>query len=169
MEPRKAIYPGTFDPITFGHLDVVRRAVKAFDSLVLAVARSTPKSTLFSVEERMAMARESTAEFGDQVQVAVLDGLLVNYARAQGAGFIIRGLRAFADFEYEFQMALINRKLAPDVETLYFMPKEDLAYVSSSRVRELAAFGGDLSSFVPPCVLSALARKFPGDSNQPAT
>jgi pantetheine-phosphate adenylyltransferase len=155
----RAIYPGTFDPLTLGHLDVLGRAAKAFDQVVLAVARSSPKRTLFTLEERVDLARAVTAEHGARVRVDVLDGLLVHYARAQGAGFIVRGLRAFADFEYEFQMALINRKLAPDVETLFLMPKEDLSYVSSSRVRELAELGGDVAPFVPEPVRRALAEK----------
>ncbi len=154
-----AVYAGTFDPITLGHLDLIERSSEIFERVVLAVAQSTPKSTLFSIEERLAMAREVTAQFKN-VEVDAFDELLVKYARAKNAGILIRGLRAYSDFEYEFQMALTNRKLEPEIETLFMMPKEIHSYVSSSTVREVASLGGDTSQFVPASVQQHLAAKF---------
>lgn len=156
---RTAIYAGTFDPITLGHLDVIQRAAKVVDKLILAVAVSSRKQPLFTLEERMALARASVEGIGN-VEVDRFDGLLVDYARSRGVRLLIRGLRAFSDFEFEFQMALTNRKLAPDIETLFLMPNEDYSYVSSSTVREVAQFGGDVSQFVPEPVQDALAKKF---------
>ena len=154
----RAVYAGTFDPITFGHLDVAARAAHVFDRLTLAVAEDPRKTLMFSTAERMELARGSV---GDQsnVEVVPFSGLLVNWARAHGIHTLIRGLRAFSDFEYEFQMALTNRKLAPDIETLFLMPNEDFSYVSSSMVREIAALGGGVDQFVPPAVAAALKRK----------
>ncbi len=154
-----AIYAGTFDPITRGHLDVVQRAAHIFDRLVLAVAARSRKNLLFGTEERVAMARECVREF-DNVEVDTFDGLLVEYARRKDIHVIIRGLRAFSDFEFEFQMALTNRKLAPDIETLFLMPCEDYSYVSSSTVREVAELGGRTEDFVPEPVQRALRAKF---------
>ena len=156
-----AVYAGTFDPITLGHLDLIERSADIFERVVLAVAQATPKTTLFSVEERAAMAREVTAQFAN-VEVDTFDELLVNYARSQKAGILIRGLRAYSDFEYEFQMALTNRKLAPEIETLFMMPKEIHSYVSSSTVREVAQLGGDTSEFVPEVVQAHLSARFAG-------
>jgi len=155
---RRAVYAGTFDPVTFGHVDVAERAAHVFDSLTLAVAEDPRKTLLFTVEERMALARESLAHLGN-VEIVSFSGLLVEWARAQGIHTLIRGLRAFSDFEYEFQMALTNRKLAPDIETLFLMPNEDFSYVSSSMVREIAALGGPVGQFVPAPVAAALKRK----------
>ncbi|MFO1522250.1 MAG: pantetheine-phosphate adenylyltransferase [Kiritimatiellia bacterium] len=146
---RIAVYPGTFDPLTCGHLDLAARGVKCFDKLILAVADSTPKTPLFSTRERVGLARKAIAEAGIDVEVDVFKGLLVDYVRGKNAAFILRGVRAFSDFEFEFPMALINRQLAPDIETLFLMPSEDFSYVSSGRVRELARLGGDVSRFVP--------------------
>lgn len=156
---RSAIYAGTFDPITLGHLDVVQRAAKVVDKLILAVAVSSRKQPLFTLEERMELARASVKDIGN-VEVDSFDGLLVDYARSRGVRLLIRGLRAFSDFEFEFQMALTNRKLAPDIETLFLMPNEDYSYISSSTVREVAQYGGRVADFVPPPVRDALARKF---------
>lgn len=156
-----AIYAGTFDPITHGHLDVIERASKNFDTLILAVAISTPKSPLFSAEERAEMAREVVKDIGN-VEVDIFDGLLVDYARAKDVRVLVRGLRAFSDFEFEFQMALTNRKLAPDVETFFLMPKEDYSYFGSNTVREIAELGGNIDCFVPPPVQAALKRKLSG-------
>ncbi|NLB60460.1 MAG: pantetheine-phosphate adenylyltransferase [Lentisphaerae bacterium] len=156
-----AIYPGTFDPITLGHVDLIRRAARLFDRLILAVSDSLRKSPLFTQAERLAMARELAVEI-PQVEVDSFDGLLVEYARRKQARVILRGLRAFSDFEYEFQMALTNRKMAPDLETIFMMPKEVYSYVSSTMVREIAALGGDTSLFVPDFVQAALRQKFTG-------
>lgn len=155
---KKAIYAGTFDPITLGHLDVVERAARIFPKLIVAVAAVTGKNTLFSQEERISLTKSSVATFAN-VTAECFDGLLVEYARAKSASVIIRGLRAFSDFEYEFQMALTNRRLAPDIETLFLMPKQDYSYISSSNIKQVAALGGDVSEFVPAAVAQALIGK----------
>jgi len=155
---KAAIYAGTFDPITLGHLDLVERAARLFDHLIIAVAAYSRKSLLFSADERVAMVREVTKKFPN-VEVESFNGLLMNYARSKGLHVVVRGLRAFSDFEFEFQMALTNRKLAPDIETIFLMPNEDYSYVSSSTVREVAQFGGDVSNFVAKPVQQALAAK----------
>ncbi|MGD9611435.1 MAG: pantetheine-phosphate adenylyltransferase [Kiritimatiellia bacterium] len=154
----QAVYAGTFDPMTYGHLDVATRAAHVFDRLTLAVAEDPRKTLLFDVEERVALARDCLAGLPN-VEVVPFGGLLVDWARSRGIHTLIRGLRAFSDFEYEFQMALTNRKLAPDIETLFLMPNEDFSYVSSSMVREIAALGGGVDQFVPPAVAAALKRK----------
>ena len=154
----QAVYAGTFDPMTYGHLDVATRAAHVFDRLTLAVAEDPRKTLLFDVEERVALARECLAKLPN-VEVVPFGGLLVDWARQRGIHTLIRGLRAFSDFEYEFQMALTNRKLAPDIETLFLMPNEDYSYVSSSMVREIASLGGDVEKFVPPAVAAALKTK----------
>ena len=154
----QAVYAGTFDPMTYGHLDVATRAAHVFDKLTLAVAEDPRTTLLFGLEERVALARECLAKLPN-VEVVSFGGLLVDWARSRGIHTLIRGLRAFSDFEYEFQMALTNRKLAPDIETLFLMPNEDFSYVSSSMVREIAALGGDVAKFVPAPVAAALKRK----------
>lgn len=154
---RKAIYPGTFDPVTVGHEDVMRRAAHVFDHLIVAVAESHNKQTWFSHAERVALVREAVADLKN-VTVVPFDGLLVNFARAQGVGVLVRGLRAFSDFEYEFQMALTNRKLAPDLETVFLMPKEKYSAVSSRFVREIGNMGGNLSDLVPEMLRPQIAR-----------
>ena len=154
----RAVYAGTFDPMTLGPLDVAARAAHVCEHLTLAVAEDPRKTLLFSVEERLELARTSVAGL-DNVEVVPFGGLLVNWARNRGIHTLIRGLRAFSDFEYEFQMALTNRKLAPDIETMFLMPNEDFSYVSSSMVREIAALGGDVGKFVPAAVAAALKRK----------
>jgi len=155
---KSAVYAGTFDPMTYGHLDVAARALQVFESLTIAVAEDPRKTLMFSTEERMALARSSVAHLLN-VDVVPFSGLLVDWARKKGIHTLIRGLRAFSDFEYEFQMALTNRKLAPDIETLFLMPNEDFSYVSSSMVREIAALGGDVNKFVPAPVAVALKKK----------
>ena len=155
---RVVIYPGTFDPITLGHVDLIKRAARVFDRLILAISVNTWKNPLFTLEERLAMARTLAADL-PHVEVDSFDGLLVDYVRQKQARVVLRGLRAFSDFEYEFQMALTNRKMAPDVETLFMMPKEIYSYVSSTMVREIAALGGDTSVFVPDFVQAALRKK----------
>jgi pantetheine-phosphate adenylyltransferase len=155
---KKAIYAGTFDPMTMGHLDVVQRAARIFPELVVAVAEVTGKSTLFSRTERVTLVEKSVTGLSN-VTVESFNGLLVEYARSQAAGVLIRGLRAFSDFEYEFQMALTNRRLAPDIETLFLMPKQDYSFLSSTNVKQVAALGGNVTEFVPPAVAAALAEK----------
>jgi pantetheine-phosphate adenylyltransferase len=155
---KKAVYAGTFDPMTLGHLDVVERAAKIFPELVVAVAAVTGKNVMFSQDERVALVQESVKQLPN-VTVTAFDGLLVEYARAQKAAVLIRGLRAFSDFEYEFQMALTNRRLAPDIETLFLMPKQDYSFLSSTNVKQVASLGGNVSEFVPAAVAQALAAK----------
>jgi pantetheine-phosphate adenylyltransferase len=154
-----AIYPGTFDPITLGHMDLVERTAEIFDEVIVAVAVDTPKTTLFTVNERVEMAKRLVKPYAN-VRAESFEGLLVMYARRRGATVMIRGLRAYSDFEYEFQLALANRKLAPETETLFMMPKEVHSYVTSSMVRDIARLGGDPSQFVPSLVADALATKF---------
>jgi pantetheine-phosphate adenylyltransferase len=154
-----AVCAGTFDPITMGHLDVIERAARIFPRIVIAVATNPGKNPVFSLEERMEMMRESTVHI-DGVEIDSFNGLLVNFTRSKGVHVIVRGLRAFSDFEYEFQMALTNRKLNPDIETLFLMPKQDYSYVSSSNVRSVAQLGGDTSTFVPSVVQRALEARF---------
>lgn len=158
-EPSIIVYPGTFDPLTLGHLDLLERARGLFDKVVLAISANTTKSGwMFSAPERLEMARE-VVEGMDNVDVRIMDGLLVDFVRGCGARVVLRGLRAYSDFEYEFQMALTNRKLAPEIETLFMMPKEDHSYVSSSTVREVARYAGDTSLFVPPAVQRHIERQ----------
>ena len=159
---RTAVYPGTFDPVTNGHLDLVARASRQFDRLIIAILRHDEKSPVFSLEERMELLREAAAPFAN-VEVDAFHGLLVDYAQKVRAGTIVRGLRALSDFEYELQMAMMNRRLAPELETAFLMPNESWSYVSSRLVREVARLGGDVSGLVPPSVAKAMARRF-GDS-----
>jgi pantetheine-phosphate adenylyltransferase len=153
-----AIYPGSFDPITYGHIDVMERALRIFDRLVVAVAVSEGKSPLFSVEERLGMLREAAKEIPG-IEVDSFDTLLVDYAKRRGAGVIIRGLRALSDFEYEFQMALTNRKIYNEIETIFLMPSEQYSYLSSRMIKEIAALGGDVRDFVPEPVAAMLREK----------
>ncbi len=155
---RRAIYPGSFDPVTNGHLDVIERARKLFDEVIVGVAVNDQKQPFFALEERLEMLRQTTGGL-DRVQIAPLDGLLVEFAVAQGAIAVVRGLRAVSDFEFEFQMALMNRKLEANVETIFLMPKEEYTYLSSRIVKEIARLGGDIAAFVPPMVVQAFARK----------
>lgn len=156
---KKAIYAGTFDPLTYGHLDLVERSAEIFDNLILAVAAGSSKKALFSVDERMDMI-QSVVEHMNNVEVVAFEGLLIDYARECGVTVLVRGIRAYSDFEYEFQMALTNRKLAPEMETLFMMPKETHSYVSSSAVKEIAGFCGPIRDFVPEPIEKALRRKF---------
>ncbi|MEJ2529734.1 MAG: pantetheine-phosphate adenylyltransferase [Gammaproteobacteria bacterium] len=153
-----ALYPGTFDPITNGHSDIVARAELLFDRVVVAVAANPGKRPAFSLDERVEMARQVLSSH-DLVEVIEFDSLLVNFARECGASVILRGLRAVSDFEYEFQLAGMNRRLAPDIETVFLTPGEQFSYISSSLVREVASLGGDVSDFVHPVVVSALAGR----------
>ena len=156
---RRAIYPGSFDPVTNGHLDVIERARKLFDEVIVAVAHNDEKHPLFSLKERLDLLRETASKINN-VRIVKFKGLLVNFAQAQKAGAVIRGLRAVSDFEFEFQMALMNRKLDAAVETIFLMPKEEYTYLSSRIVKEIARLGGDVSSFVPACVAKVLNRQF---------
>ena len=153
-----AIYPGTFDPITNGHIDLVERAARMFDRVVVAVAENRNKSPLFSLDERVAMVREAL-DGGLNVEVMGFNTLLVDCARATGSQVILRGLRAVSDFEFEFQLAGMNRHLGPDIETVFLTPSENYAFISSSLIREIARFGGDVSAFVPGAVRAALTEK----------
>lgn len=161
-----AIYPGTFDPLTFGHLDLLKRAAKIFDRIVLAILVNPRKRFLFTLDERVEMAKRLAQDF-DNVEVDSFDGLLVDYAKHMKTGVILRGVRAFSDFEYELQMALTNRKMAPEIETLFMMPQETYSYVSSSLVRDVASIGGNISEFVPDFVATALAEKFKQNAELP--
>lgn len=158
MKNTIAIYPGTFDPITYGHIDVVERATKLFSRVIVLVARNSSKTPLFDGEERIAMIREIFRK-NKSVSVDGFDGLLVTYARRKKATAIIRGLRAVSDFEYEFQMALTNRKLSPVIDTVFLVPHEKYTYLNSTIVREVARLGGDVSMFVPPNVHRRLKKK----------
>jgi pantetheine-phosphate adenylyltransferase len=153
-----AIYPGTFDPITNGHIDLVERAARLFDRVILAVAVSAPKRPFFPVEERVALASKVLKGIPN-VEVTRFDGLLVEFARSRGARVILRGLRAVSDFEYELQLTGLNRKLAPEVETLFLTPAEKFSFISSSLVREIASLGGDVREFVPEAVVAAMRKR----------
>src|SRR6266404_7121612 len=155
---RRAIYPGSFDPVTNGHCDVVERARKLFDEVIVAVAQNDEKQPLFSLEERLELLKQTVGKI-DNVRIAQFDGLLVDFARTEKANAVIRGLRAVSDFEFEFQMALMNRKLEGTVETIFLMPKEEYTYLSSRIIKEIAQLGGDVSSFVPGIVAKALGKK----------
>lgn len=156
---RIAVYPGTFDPVTFGHLDLIERGRRHVDKLIIAILRNEDKKPLFTVAERSAFLREAVAPYSN-VAVDDFDGLLVEYAKRTGATLILRGLRAISDFEYELQMAMMNRRLAPDLETAFLMPSEAFSYVSSRLVREVAHLGGDVTGLVPEPVARALAARF---------
>jgi pantetheine-phosphate adenylyltransferase len=156
---RHCIYPGTFDPITYGHLDVLARAAKLFDRVTVAIAESAGKAPLFTATERLAMIRPNLASM-PHVSVTTFTGLLVEFCVSQKADAIIRGLRALSDFEFEFNMALMNRHLEPRIETLFVMPNEQFSYTSSTLVKQVAKFGGDVSHFVPPNVAEALKTAF---------
>jgi pantetheine-phosphate adenylyltransferase len=156
---RKVIYPGTFDPVTYGHIDIIKRAKELFDYVVVTVAVNPGKTPLFTLKERIYMLKESLRDY-ENIIVDSFDGLVVEHAHQVGAIGIIRGLRAVSDFEYEFQMALMNRKLANDIATIFLMPGEKYTYLNSSIVRNLAGLKSDVSDFVPPVVASELKKKF---------
>ena len=158
MKTSVAIYPGSFDPVTNGHLDLIERGQKMFDRLIVAVLKNLEKEPLFSVGERVEMLREVTQRW-ESVEVDVFEGLLVDYARKRGAGVILRGIRAISDYEYELQMALMNRKLEPGLETVFMLPAESYSYLSSKVVREIAQLGGPLTGLVPPVVEHRLRSK----------
>ena len=159
-----ALYPGTFDPVTYGHLDVLERALKVFDAVEVTVAVNASKRTLFSTEDRVGLVQASLAEVvgAERVRVTAFEGLLVDHARATGAVALVRGLRQVSDFDYEFRMALANRRLFPDLQTVFLMPAEAHTFVAASIVREIHRWGGDVTSFVPPPVVAALAARSDG-------
>lgn len=159
-----AIYPGTFDPITNGHLDILERAMNLFDRIIVSIAKNSSKNPLFTEDERSALIRQVVKQY-KQVEVDAFNGLLVEYAKKKKATAVVRGLRAISDFEYELQMALMNRKLNPDVQTVFLMPNEKYTYLNSTIVRQIAQLGGDVTDFVPPAVKKALDRKFKSKSN----
>ena len=155
---QKAIYPGSFDPVTYGHIDLIKRAQDIFSEVIVAVAHNPYKRPLFSVKERVEMLKKATQGLNG-IAIDEFDGLVVDYARRQKARVIIRGLRMISDFEYEFQMALTNRRLNPHIETIFLMPQESYSYLSSRLLKEVASLGADLSSFVPDFVEKALKKK----------
>lgn len=159
QKKNKAIYPGTFDPITNGHIDIIERACSLFDHIIIAVAQNTAKNPVFNLEKRVTLASKALKHL-NQVHVIGFSGLLIDFALAQNANIIIRGLRAVSDFEYEFQLAGMNRKLNPRIESIFLTPSEQYTYISSTLIREIAAFKGDVSAFVPPCVVEAFATEF---------
>ena len=156
---RRCIYPGTFDPITYGHIDVLDRAARLFDEVVVAIAHNPGKSPLFSAEQRLAMVQSVLPGYAN-VTATTFGGLLVDFALQQDAIAVIRGLRAFSDFEFEFNMALMNRHLQPKIETIFVMPNEAYSYTSSTLVKQVARYGGDIAHFVPPNVAAALETVF---------
>ena len=159
MKERVALYPGSFDPITLGHIDILERATAIFDRVVVSVLRNPAKQPLFSVDERLDLIRAATASLDGEVTVDSFDGLTVEHARQVGAIAIVRGLRALSDFETEFQMALMNRRLEPDVHTVFLMTSAPYVYMSSNLVKEVCRLGGDISEFVPPAIAEALHRR----------
>lgn len=158
-----AVYPGTFDPITNGHIDIIRRILRIFPSVVIAVAPNPKKAPLFHLEERLRMIRTATEGLPD-LSVESFDGLLINYLHRKGATAIVRGVRAVSDFEFEFQMAMMNRKLDQEIETVFLMPSEEHSYITSTLIKEVASYGGDVSAFVPKGVSEKLLEKYPAGS-----
>lgn len=161
MSRSVAVYPGSFDPVTYGHLDIIERSLKIFDRVIVAVARNSMKNALFDIEERVDLIKEVLAD-NERAVVDTFDGLLVEYVRSRGAAVIIRGLRAISDFEYEFQIAQMNRSIAADVETIFMMTSVPFGYLSSSIVKEVGSLNGPIDGFVPPAVKAALAEKYRG-------
>lgn len=155
---RSAVYPGSFDPVTYGHIDLIKRAARVFDEVIVAVANNIQKKPLFDTKERLAMLKEATREMKG-VRVEAFAGLVIDFARESGAKILIRGLRMVSDFEYEFQMALTNRRLAEDIETVFLMPSEGHSFTSSALIKEAVALGADVSSFVPEFVVKKLKEK----------
>jgi pantetheine-phosphate adenylyltransferase len=163
---RTAVYPGSFDPVTNGHLDVIERACRLFDRVIVAVAHNEQKAALLPIQERMRLIANVTSHL-KAVEVATFDGLLVEFARNAGASTLVRGLRAVSDFEYEFQMAQMNRRLAPEIETIFLTPSEETSYLSSRLVKEIARLGGEISPFVPPPVAITLKAQFADRRKKP--
>ena len=162
--PVTALYPGTFDPPTNGHVDLIQRGAKLFDHLTVAILVNPVKNPLFTVDERVEMLKEATNGIGN-VSVATFDGMMVDFARQQGASAVLRGIRAISDYEHEFQMALMNRRLAPEIETVFLQPAGRYSFVSSRMVKEVFSFGGDVSGLVPPNVLKRLRARIKNGAN----
>ena len=162
MSPRRALYPGSFDPLHLGHVNIIERALACFDQVTVAILNNPSKNAIFTNEERMALVQQSLPT-SERLSIDVFDGLLVDYAARCGAHAVVRGLRAPSDFEYEFQMAMMNRRLAPELETVFMMTDEKHFFLSSRLIREVHGLGGDVSSMVPPVVLDALEQKLSGD------
>jgi len=160
MKTHTVIYPGTFDPITNGHVDLTERAARMFDRVIVAIAYSEKKTPLFELEQRITLCEQSLSHL-DNIEVLGFSNLLIDFAKSQGSSCVLRGLRAVADFEYEFQLANMNRAMYPEFESVFLTPSEHLSYISSSLVREIAAMGGDIEQFVPAPVAQALSSKFP--------
>jgi pantetheine-phosphate adenylyltransferase len=155
-----AVYPGSFDPVTNGHIDIICRGLKVFDHIIVGVAQNSTKKNMFSVDERVEMLREALAD-NPRIRVDVIDGLLIDYVRSQGSNIIIRGLRAVSDFEYEFQLAQVNHTVEKNIETMFMMTSVRYGYLSSSVVKEMGSLGGDITDFVPECVLRRIREKYP--------
>lgn len=159
---KTALYPGSFDPFTNGHLDILERAVQMFDKIIITVAVNNKKTSVFTGQERVDLIRETIEEYSwsDRVEIEQFTGLLINFARQKNTNILLRGVRQISDFEYEFRMALTNRRLAPEIDTVFLMPDEQLTFISATIVKEVAEWGGDLSSFVPDNVAAALRKKY---------
>lgn len=164
-----ALFPGTFDPITYGHIDLLGRACQLFERVIVTIAVNSSKTAVFTGDERVELIRRSIADkpWAGKVEIDQFQGLLIQYARQRNVGVLVRGVRQISDFEYEFRMALTNRRLAPEVDTVFLMPNEQLTFISASLVREIAQWGGDLSSFVPEVVAEALIERFSRSSTNP--
>jgi len=160
MKPVIAVCPGSYDPVTYGHVDLIERAARVFDRLIVAVLRNIQKEPLFALAERVEMLKEATRHL-ENVEIDVFEGLLVDFARKRGAGVVVRGIRAVSDYEYELQMALMNRKMEPQIETVFMLPAETFSYLSSSLVKEIARLGGSVQGLVPPFVEERLKTKVP--------
>jgi pantetheine-phosphate adenylyltransferase len=158
MKPVIAVCPGSYDPVTYGHVDLIERGARVFDRLIVAVLRNVQKAPLFSLDERVEMLKDATRHL-ENVEIDVFEGLLVDFARKRGAGVVVRGIRAVSDYEYELQMALMNRKMEPQIETVFMLPAETFSYLSSSLVKEIAQLGGSIQGLVPPLVETRLKNK----------
>lgn len=160
MSGKTAVYPGSFDPVTFGHLDILRRGLSVFDHIIIAVLNNSRKDPLFTVDERVALLKESTKDLADSVTVDSFDGLLMDYVHKKGVSVVLRGLRAISDFEYELQIASINKSLNPEIETCFMMTSNHFSFLSSSMVKEVAKYGGSVHGLVPESVETAIRKKF---------